>query len=536
MSEYDSHQRKLLHIVINNSSLYENFLKTLIPEYFSAKYMPLAIAIRAMHVKSVLLTKNSYGDFIGKACESSDYEKWTGNDNASKNMTVIAESSLFTDIANIESANKDDFDHYSSKLKEHYVKNQTNEFLSTYQKDAKSDIYKASAVLSEKLKALSSMDESGEVRALDLSEYVNSEWMEAFEKRKEDKGANRLLTGFPEIDKAINVGLKPGMLTLFVAPPGGMKTTIMLNIALNALNDSNKNVLFVPVEMPTDMLVSKIISRESRVSGEKVEHSYMLSDDEEEKVRREAKKIEEKISDGKFVVFDTHRKIKVSDIRKFVADNYAWFKPDIIVVDYISIMKAEKLDERKPNHEQLGIMCKDLRQLGDEFGASIISAAQLSRSAINDQKKKKDEEQSFGSEDLRGSHDFSADADNIFIQMKMPSQPNEKLKIFAVKTRYGSGSFEDGKSYAVLNIAGDISRVSSEQDATWGFDTVDDSVKHAESMIDGMDMSNGLDFGDKDENESLSITQLSTDEIFSNPEKNKDENLQVLSNDDFDFD
>lgn len=533
MSEYDSHQRKILHIVINNNVLYESFLKNLRPEYFSAKYSPLAIAIRSMHVKDVLLTKNSYSDFIGKACESSEYEKWTGNENASKNMTVIAEASLFTEIANIESASKDDFDHYSLKLKEHYVKQQTNVLLATYQKDSKSDIYKASSVLAESLKALSSLDDVGEIKVVDVAEYASDEWLKELEHRRTAEDS-RLLTGFPEIDYAISVGLQPGMLTLFVADVGGMKTTMMLNIALNVARISNENVLFVPLEMPIKMLTHKIVSRESRVEMRKIEQANLLSDSEFEKVKREIEKWDD--FKDKFVMLDSTKRLRVSDIRNSIIENYAWFKPKLLVIDYISIMRAEIADERKPTHEQIGQMCKDLRSLGDEFGISVISAAQLSRDAIKKQRTQKDENQSFGSEDLRGSHDFSADSDNIFAQMKMPSQPDEKLQVFCIKARYGSTTFEDGKNYAILNTAPNIARITSEQDATWGFDTVDDSIKHAESMIDGMDLSNDLDFGDKDENESLSTTQLSTDEIFSSTEKGKDENLQVLSNDDFDFD
>jgi replicative DNA helicase len=528
MSEQDSHQRKLLHLVLNDPGKYQDFITDLKPEFFATKYQSLVAAIAAMHVRGAILTKNSFSDFVGKAVETGDYEKWTGAKNASKNMVQLSESSLFSEIVNTETASKNDFDFYCDKLKENYARESANNILANFSSTAKSDIFKASADLSEAMKALSSEADSGAARFLDGADFGNTEWLKNLEHRRTSP-EERLLTGFPEIDYCISVGLKPGMLSLFVADVGGFKTTMMLNIALNIFKMYNENVLFVPLEMPAEMLYHKVISREARVDLEKLEHADKLTDNEFERVKREVEKWKE--IQHKFVMLDPKNRLRVSDIRKAIEQNYAWFKPKVVVVDYISILTPEKVHERSPNHEQIGHMCKDLRQLGRTMGFSVISAAQLSRDAIKKHRKEKEGQQTVGSEDVRGSHDFSADSDNIFAQVPMPSQPSEKLQIFCIKARYGKKVFEDGKPYAVLNVAPEIGRISSEQDATWDCMTTDDAVQHAQSMIDNIDLADDLDFGDDEDNAPPPTQGVAGDEIFDKPQS-KGDNLNVLSDDD----
>lgn len=509
----------------------EDFSAKVKPEYFATKYRPLAISVRTMHVKGMVLTKNAYMDFIAKGCESGEYKNWIDSKDhkQSKNMVVLAESAMFSAIANTESANKDDFDFYIQKIKENYVREESNKHLISYQKSSKSDVYKASAELSEALKRLSGEADEGTAKVLDGSDFGSDEWLKNLEHRRTavDK---RLLTGFHEIDHCINVGLKPGMLTLFVANIGGFKTTMMLNIAINMFKQYGENILFIPLEMPAEQIFHKIISRESKVDLHKIEHADKMSDGEFEKVKREVEKWKD--LKNKFVMFDPINKLRVSDIRKLIETNYAWFKPKAVVIDYISLLRPEAIYEKAPSHEQIGHMCKDLRQLGRSLGFTVISAAQLSRDAIRKHRKEKEGQQTVGSEDVKGSHDFSADSDNIFAQIPMPSQPNEKLQVFCIKARYGSKTFPGGKPYAVLNLAPEVGRISSEEDATWECLTSDSSVQHAESLLGSIDMVGDLNFDDEEENSPPSSKKLSTDEIFSNTKSNNS-GLNVLM-DDFD--
>lgn len=527
-SEFTSHQNKLMHIVLNHPEKVADFVSTMKPEYFDSTYRPLSVFLRNCHTKSEPPTKNSYKEFITKACRNGDFTEWTGTKDPSEYMVVNKQSDLFSNATSIESAIRDDFDFYCGKIKENFAFKKANEALQEYSSEKTADIYKAAAKLSDSLKMVSGEGDAGRAEILDGSDYGDA-WIKQLRHRRVNP-EQRLLTGFPEIDYCISVGLKDGMLTLFVADVGGFKTTMMLNVAMNIFKASEENVLFVPLEMPAEMLMHKVISRETRVQTRKLENAHLLTDEEIEKAARELEKW--KSLDQKFVMLDPQDRLRVSDIRKLIEENYAWFKPKVVVIDYISIMRPEVVNERAPNHEQIGHICKDLRQLGRTMGFSVISAAQLGRDAIKKHRKEKEGQQTVGSEDVRGSHDFSADSDNIFAQVPLPSQPSEKLQLFCIKARYGSKTFEDGKPYAVLNVAPDISRITSEQDAVWGAMTpVDPSIQHAEASMDQFNLADDLDldFGEEETSKPV-VEELNSDELFGgNSEKN---NITVF--DDFD--
>lgn len=533
MTDNEKHQKKLLHLLINYHDLVENFVANCQPDYFDTQFKPLVYAFQAYHTRSERLTKSGFTDFVTKACNSGEYAAWQGDKRKkfAPNMVAIAESSLFSSLASAESATKEDYDFLVSKIKEHHAFKQSNEILSKFAKSAKSDIYKAATEAAQEFLSVAGGRDSATANVLDAAEFGSTQWLRNLKERRQNP-KERLSTGFPEIDHSIGVGLQPGMLTLFVADTGGFKSTIMLNIALNIFKQSGKNVLFVPLEMPAEMVMHKVVSRETRIPLRSIEHAEKLTDEEVDKLGREFSKWKD--NSNKFVMLDPRDRLRVSEIKKLIEQNYSWFKPDIIVVDYISIMRPEANQESLKPYDQLGHMCKDLRQLGRNMNFSVISAAQLSREAIKKLRKEKEGQQSVGSEDLRGSQDLSTDSDNIFAQMPMPSQPNEKLQLFCIKARYGSKTFPGGKPYAVLNVAPDIGRISSEEDAVWDcIDSTDETIQHAESLTEQVNMDDDLSFLDDENSSAPPIESISSDDPFSSSTL-KDSSLDVLS-DDFDL-
>jgi len=240
-------------------------------------------------------------------------------------------------------------------------------------------------------------------------------------------------------------------------------TTTMLNIALNVLKQSQENVMFVSLEMPAHLLMDKIISRESGVPGKKLSYPHLMTEQEIQRVERELDKWDNLKS--KFIILDAVDGATVADIARAV-EQHSHAKPALVVVDYLTILKPEAWYAKLGQHAWFGYMCKSLRMLGKKHGFSIISAAQLGRDAIKRLKSQKEGAQTVGSEDIRGSHDLSADADALFIQVPLPSEPNEKIQVFCAKSRYGDKTF-GGKNSVLLNVKPSVGRVSGERDAAW---------------------------------------------------------------------
>ena len=141
----------------------------------------------------------------------------------------------------------------------------------------------------------------------------------------------------------------------------------------------------------------------------------------------------------------------------------------MVVVDYIANLIAEDRYKTERNDLQIGEMLKDLRHMGrknsiTKEGFAVVSAAQIGREGLKRIRKLGIAKATFYSEDLRGSHEYSADADNIFGQMEDVSQPNEQLKLVVIKSRYGPKTFTDGSLQATLSISPEISLIRSKDD------------------------------------------------------------------------
>lgn len=370
-------------------------------------------------------------------------------------------------------------------------RSKTTDLLSRFQAKANNGDFRQSLVeLAEGLQNLSSKNENDKY-SFRFADDTSDEFMA---KLKHDRlnPAEQLSTGFPELDNAIS--MDPGSLNLFVADVGGFKSTIMLNIALNLYKQFGKDVLYISLEMPEDMVKKKIVSRETGVMFGKIHKPFLMSDGEFSKVEDEWKKWK---NPHRFAIIDNKDQLDLADIRGAIETYISIFRPRAVFLDYITILAPEKRYAKLASHEWVGFMCKGLRQLGRKYGFVVISAAQLGREALKRLKSQKEGSQTVGSEDVRGSHDFSADSDSIFALVPDPNQPKQKLQVFCIKSRYGDKTF-DGQGKVKLEVKPEIGKIMSSADATWGHDesTKDKAVKHGETMASQISFDDNLDIDD----------------------------------------
>jgi replicative DNA helicase len=257
-----------------------------------------------------------------------------------------------------------------------------------------------------------------------------------------------------EIDECMVVGFKPGTLTLTVADVGGGKSTMMLNIAFN-LFKKNHNVMFLPLEMPFEEIFKKFLSRETLIDFNKLANPALLTDQDWEILKSHGDII--KKFNQKFIWADVKSRPTVSEIKRAIERKLKYFKPAVVVIDYIANIKP---DAGSDNWLAIGDILKELRAMGKEHDFAILSAAQLTRDGIKKLKNDKDMSKTPGSEDLRGSHEYSADSDNIFAQMPSLDEPNRKMLLYCIKARYGKKTFGD-KNYAILDYYPEFSKIES---------------------------------------------------------------------------
>lgn len=188
--------------------------------------------------------------------------------------------------------------------------------------------------------------------------------------------ADRIRTGIPHLDAMMSGGLARGEMGVVLAPPKRGKTTTLINIAFGALSAVQRyNVAHYSLEMDQDKIARRY---DDRLMGDRVKFKKSDPDRYTEALQTRLRRV---IRGRLFVKSYPTRTASVSKIRSHLSLLSArGFRPDLIIVDYADIMKAERrIGEMR--HEQAGIY-EDLRQLAGEFEASLWTGSQASRGAL----------------------------------------------------------------------------------------------------------------------------------------------------------
>jgi KaiC/GvpD/RAD55 family RecA-like ATPase len=182
-------------------------------------------------------------------------------------------------------------------------------------------------------------------------------------------------TGYPELDDLIGGGVSRQEMLLFAANSGGGKSMNMLNIAKNLLSQGLHGV-YISLEMAEKTVSKRLDSMITRIAQD-----CLLK--EISKTASIITQASEKM--GTFIIKRMpENRTNVNTIRSYLQqlEQATGFKPDFIVVDYLDIMGTTT----KISLDNLFIKDKyvteEVRSLGFDFNAIIISASQLGRQAI----------------------------------------------------------------------------------------------------------------------------------------------------------
>jgi len=461
-------QEAILHLLLNHPELINEFSDVKIDvDFFDPIYKPLLQGVYHSNQKSIRLTENNYLDFIEQTVVDGRYAEWTQTKVTGPTQPRLKEKQLFVPICNFKQVAKDDFQLLAKKLREYYVKDETKNLFQKFKATNHSSFMEAITDLSDELNKLVASQNSSNVNMMFIDDCA-PEFMEQL-KEERTNPTSRLVSGISELDESMTVGFYPGSLTTIVADVGAGKTTMMINIAINVNKIYKENVLFISLEMPWQKVMEKIVCRESGVKLSKVARPETLDEVEVKRLDDEWKKWN---NDYRFAILDFDERASLAEIRSKIERNISFFKPRLVVVDYISILLPEKFYAHQKPFEWVGHICKGLRVMGKKYGFATLSAAQLGRDAIKRMRGQKEGKQTAGSEDIRGGHDFSADSDNVYALVANPENPNNKLQLFCIKARYGSTLFS-GNIRALLDFNKDIGRITGSTDATWGYDDIE---------------------------------------------------------------
>jgi replicative DNA helicase len=216
-----------------------------------------------------------------------------------------------------------------------------------------------------------------------------------------EEGLTGVPTGFTELDRMTS-GWQKSDLIILAARPGMGKTAFVLSMARNAAVLAKKNVAIFSLEMSSLQLVKRLIASEAELSSEKI-RSGKLEEHEWQQLHTRISTIE----DAGIFIDDTPA-LTVLDLKAKARRMQRKRGLDMIIIDYLQLMRAEEGNKSAGNREQeISYISRSLKGLAKELNIPVIALAQLSRAVEQRQDKRP------MLSDLRESGSIEQDADLV---------------------------------------------------------------------------------------------------------------------------
>ena len=232
-------------------------------------------------------------------------------------------------------------------------------------------------------------------------------------------------TGWPQMDRLLYGGFSRGELNIFAGGSGSGKSLVMMNIALNWVQQGLHGV-YITLELSEELTGLRTAA--------------MLTDMSTKDIRREQGSAALKVKmvgckSGSYQVKALPAQSNINDVRAFLKEYQikTGHKVDFVMVDYLDLLMPVSA---KVSPNDLFVKDKyvseELRNLAKELGILLVTASQLNRSAV--------EEQEFDHSHISGGISKINTADNVFgIFTSRSMKERGKYQIQCMKSRSSTG-------------------------------------------------------------------------------------------------
>lgn len=290
---------------------------------------------------------------------------------------------------------------------------------------------------------LEALQDGKSVASKSLSEIVKENKDKYFVDNEEAK----IYIGFSKLDDLLG-GLEGGDMIVIGARPGVGKSALVTQIATN-LSNQGKNIGFYNLEMKEKQVYERFVVAHSGIGLTRLRRAKKFLGDEKERFDKANEVLEKKDN----IVITTGSKA-VSEIRS--ESRHMGY--DIIIVDYLQLLKADK-EYRGNRYAEVGAISKAIKALAMELNIPIIALSQLNRAS-----EARDTKEPTMAE-LREAGDIEQDASVIMLLWNLSQEDKSKKGCKVEKQRQG----QTGK--VVLNFNGDLMQ----------FEETGESIKDAQN-------------------------------------------------------
>ena len=232
-------------------------------------------------------------------------------------------------------------------------------------------------------------------------------------------------TGWPQLDRLLYGGFNRGELNIFAGGSGSGKSLVMMNIALNWLQQG-LNGVYITLELSEELTSLRTDAMLTNMSTKEIRKDIGTT---ELKVKLMAKK------SGTYQVKGMPAQSNINDIRAYLKEFQVQTgkKVDFVMIDYLDLLMPVSA---KVSPNDLFVKDKyvseELRNLAKELGMLMVTASQLNRSAV--------EEVEFDHSHISGGISKINTADNVFgIFTSRAMRERGKYQIQCMKSRSSTG-------------------------------------------------------------------------------------------------
>jgi KaiC/GvpD/RAD55 family RecA-like ATPase len=232
-------------------------------------------------------------------------------------------------------------------------------------------------------------------------------------------------TGWPSVDKLLYGGFSRGELNIFAGGSGSGKSLVMMNIALNWLQQG-LNGVYITLELSEELTSLRTDAMLSSMSTKDIRRDI---DTATLKVKMVGKK------SGTYQVKGLPAQSNINDIRAYLKEYQIQTgrTVDFIMIDYLDLLMPVSA---KVSPNDLFVKDKyvseELRNLAKELGMLMVTASQLNRSAV--------EEVEFDHSHISGGISKINTADNVFgIFTSRAMKERGRYQIQCMKSRSSTG-------------------------------------------------------------------------------------------------
>jgi archaellum biogenesis ATPase FlaH len=232
-------------------------------------------------------------------------------------------------------------------------------------------------------------------------------------------------TGWPQLDRLLYGGFSRGELNIFAGGSGSGKSLVMMNIALNWVQQG-LNGVYITLELSEELTGLRTAAMLTNMSTKDIRKDKETA---AMKVRLVGKKA------GSYQVKALPAQSNINDIRSFLKEYQikTGVRVDFMMIDYLDLLMPVSA---KVSPNDLFVKDKyvseELRNLAKELGILMVTASQLNRSAV--------EEIEFDHSHISGGISKINTADNVFgIFTSRAMKERGKYQIQCMKSRSSTG-------------------------------------------------------------------------------------------------